>query len=78
MKIAEQISVPVLALCSKDEPESEYAAFKPVLKVENRFVHYPEMVHGWMSARGDLSKEEVRRDFDRGYAIVLEWFQKHL
>ncbi|TKA75331.1 hypothetical protein B0A55_05558 [Friedmanniomyces simplex] len=34
----------------------KYADFKPVLRVENRF---ERMVHGWLSARGDLEKEEV-------------------
>jgi len=72
------VSVPLLALCSKDEPESEYAHFKPALSVEHRFEHFPEMVHGWLSARADLSKEEVRQDFQCGYDMVIDWCQKHV
>jgi hypothetical protein len=76
--IAEQVSIPLLALNSKDEPESEYEHFEPALKVEHHFEAFPEMVHGWLSARGDLSKENVRRDFDKGYLMMLEWFDKYL
>jgi len=76
--LASQISVPLLALCSKDEPESEYQDFKLALKVEHRFEMFADMVHGWMSARADLSKANVQADFDRGYAMVLEWFEKHM
>jgi len=77
-KIAAEVSVPLLCLCSKDEPASEYAKFKPALKFEHRFEMFPEMVHGWLSARGDLGKEGVRRDFQKGYAMVVEWFDAHL
>lgn len=52
--------------------------FKPALKVESRFEHFPGMVHGWMSARGNLGEEEVRKDFDRGYEMILEWFGVYL
>lgn len=76
--IASQVSIPLLALCSKDEPESEFMDFKPALKVEHGFEMFPEMVHGWLSARADLSKPAVQEDFDKGYRMMLEWFQKHL
>ncbi|OQO13751.1 hypothetical protein B0A48_01981 [Cryoendolithus antarcticus] len=77
-KVAGEVTVPVLALCSKDERESEYAEFKPALKTEHEFHEFPEMVHGWMAARGDLGSPEVERDFWRGYELVLHWFQQHL
>jgi dienelactone hydrolase len=76
--IAAKIKAPILALLSKDEPESDYAAFKPALKVDHSIVHFPTMVHGWLSARGDLAKLEVRKEFDKGYDMMLEWFGKHL
>lgn len=78
VEVASQITAPLLALCSKDEPESDYAKFEPALKVEHRIVRFPNMVHGWLSARGDLAKSEVRRGFDQGYDMILEWLDKYL
>ncbi|CAK4032396.1 AIM2 family [Lecanosticta acicola] len=77
-EVAERVAKPILALCSKDEPESDYAHFKPYLKVDAKFVHFPKMIHGWMSARGDLYRPEVQRDYQRGYEIVAEWFMRYL
>lgn len=77
-EIAERIARPILALCSKDEPEKEYAHFQPHLKVDANFIHFPDMVHGWMSARGDLWKTEVQIQFQRGYEMLAEWFSRYL
>lgn len=76
--VAAEVSAPLLSLCSKDEPEKEYAHFKPELKVEHRFEHFPNMVHGWLSARGDLANVRVRAGFEEGYNMMLDWFRKHL
>ena len=77
-EIAESVIVPILALNSKDEPETQYAHFKPHLKVEARFEHFPTMLHGWMSARGDLQKSEVLKAFQKGYDMLVEWFDRFL
>ncbi|KAF2717337.1 alpha/beta-hydrolase [Polychaeton citri CBS 116435] len=77
-EIAGKVSVPLLALCSKDEPESYYKDFKTALRVENRFEVFPEMVHGWLAARGDLAKPIVREQFNQGYQMVIKWMQGHL
>ncbi|KYG44059.1 hypothetical protein M433DRAFT_70282, partial [Acidomyces richmondensis BFW] len=68
----------LLALFSNDEPESDYADFVPLLKVPHRLVRFDDMVHGWPYARGDLSQEEVRKGYDNGYALMIEWFEKNL
>lgn len=36
------------------------------------------MLHGWMSARGDLSNPEVEEQFQGGYRMLAQWFEKHL
>lgn len=33
---------------------------------------------GWMSARGDLDDEEVKKEYERGYKIVGDWFGKFI
>lgn len=77
-EVARQITIPVVVLCSKDETEEEWRPFRDSLQVPYRMNLYPDMVHGWMSARGDLEDEEVRRAFKQGYELVLEWFREHL
>jgi len=74
-EVAAEVSVPYLALCSKDEPEEMYKDFEKLLKVPKKIVPFPEMVHGWLSARADLSKPKVREEYDRGYEMILEWFR---
>jgi len=76
--IAETVSRPLLALNSKDEPDSEYKDFQQAIRVTTRFVDFPNMVHGWLSARGDLSKRDVREEYDCGYEMMLEWLGKYL
>jgi hypothetical protein len=39
---------------------------------------YQEMVHGWMSARGNLANEEVKKEWVRGYSSVGGWFGKFI
>jgi len=75
---APRIACPLLVLCSKDEPESDYAEYVPLLKVPHSVVRFDDMVHGWLSARGDLERGEVRKGFDNGYALIGEWFRRYL
>lgn len=35
-------------------------------------------VHGWMAARGDLEQEKVKKEYERGYKLVLDFFHKHM
>lgn len=77
-ELAASIARPLLVLCSKDETVSEYAHIRPHLRVEARFSHFPGMVHGWLSARGNLSRYEVQQDFQRGYEMLGHWFAQHL
>lgn len=77
-EIAETVERPILALCSKDEPENTYAHFKPHVKSEFKAIHFDEMVHGWMSARADLYKVDVQKQFQQGYGLVAEFFNQRL
>lgn len=75
---AQKVSRPILALCSKDEPQSIYAHFKPHLQSTFKAIHFPSMVHGWMSARGDLYKVDVQREFQQGYELIAQFFAQRL
>jgi dienelactone hydrolase len=68
-------------LASGGEEKEKVEAYKEGLEkngkgylVERR----EEMVHGWMSARGDLGNEIVRREYGRGYQKLVDFFGKYL
>jgi len=75
---AEKITIPHLVLASKDEDPGQIREFEEGLKGEKYVETFGGMIHGWMSARGDLEDEEVRKEYERGYKTVLEFFEKHL
>lgn len=78
VEVAEAVTIPLMALCSKDEPEKDFAHFQPALKVPNYFEVFETMVHGWLSARAELDKDDVLTEFNRGYAMMADWFKKYL
>ena len=74
---AENIIIPTCLLASEEEKES-IGTWVKKLKVENYIERFDDQIHGWMSARADLEDENVRKEYERGYRIFLEWFAKHL
>lgn len=74
---AKNIHVPFATLASKDEPADDVAAFKANLQVPNHVETFPTQIHGWMAARSDLEDPEVRKEYERGYKTVLDFFHKH-
>jgi dienelactone hydrolase len=75
---AAKITVPTCMLASEDESVEEVKEWEEALKVEKLVEVFPDQVHGWMSARGDLEDEKVRGEYERGYKIFLEFFAKFL
>lgn len=82
---AQQISIPMMILASNEENEEEVRDYEKGLTKEGggkggeKYVEtFENMIHGWMSARGDLDNEEVRKDWVRGYTLVGEWFGKFI
>lgn len=72
------ISTPVLVLRSKDESEDKWHQFQHGLKVPYQTINFPDMVNGWMSARGDLSDEKVQEGFQKGYQPYLTGSSLHV
>lgn len=72
------IKIPYLMLPSGEEPKDDVAAWEKEVKVDHKVEWFEDQVHGWMAARSDLSKENVKKEYQRGYQLVLEWFQAHL
>jgi len=72
------VTIPYLMLPSKDEPKDDVAAWEKGVKVQHKVEWFPTQIHGWMAARSDLEDPEVKKEYERGYKLVLEWFGKHL
>ncbi|KAF3008818.1 hypothetical protein E8E13_010676 [Curvularia kusanoi] len=72
------ITIPYIMLPSGDEPKDDVEAWQKGVKVPNVVEWFPDQVHGWMAARGDLSQDKVKKEYERGYKLVLDFFHKHL
>jgi dienelactone hydrolase len=72
------ITIPYIMLPSGDEPKDDVEKWQKGVKVPNVVEWFPDQVHGFMAARGDLSQEKVKKEYERGYKLVLDFFHKHL
>ena len=61
-------------LGSEEEKAEDLATFGNALKVEKHIERFDDQLHGWMSARADLSDEKVRKEYERGYKTILDFF----
>ena len=76
-KDAEHVKIPLILLASSEEPADEVTKFEAALKVPKHVETFDDQIHGWMAARGDLSKERVKEEYIRGYKTVLDFFGKN-
>lgn len=74
---AENVTIPYAMLPSKDESKEDVEKWEKGIKTEHIVEWFPTQVHGWMAARSDLENEEVKKEYERGYKIVLDFFAKH-
>ncbi|RFU31155.1 hypothetical protein B7463_g5170, partial [Scytalidium lignicola] len=75
-KDAENISIPFFVLPSKDESKEDVTNFEATLKGPKKVEWFPDQEHGWMAARG-LSDDKSKQEYERGYGLVAEWFDRH-
>ena len=75
---APNIAVPMCVLASKEEDAEAVKAFEKALKVPSQVHTFDDQVHGFMAARGDLKDERVRKEYERGYQTLLDFFHKYL
>lgn len=74
---AKSVGIPMAVLASKDEAPADVQAFKETLKTPSLVETFPTQIHGWMAARSNLEDEEVKKEYERGYKTVLEFFHQH-
>jgi dienelactone hydrolase len=72
------ITIPFAMLPSGDEPNHDVAAWEKGLKVPHIVEWFPDQIHGWMAARSNLEDEKVKKEYERGYKTVLDFFHKHV
>jgi hypothetical protein len=75
---ASMVSIPFLMLPSKDEDKEAVAGFEKNLKVTKEVHTFDDQIHGWMAARGDLSDEKVKKAYEKGYQLVLNFFHEQM
>ncbi|KAI0880507.1 alpha/beta-hydrolase [Annulohypoxylon maeteangense] len=78
---AEALTAPHICLASPGEPADIVAQYKEILEKPGRVgvvETYESMFHGWMGARANLDDENNKKEFERGYNQVAEFFGKYL
>lgn len=74
---AKKVRVPMMILASGDESRDIVEQYAKGLTVAKRVEVFGDQVHGFMSARADLTDEHVRKEYHRGYGLALQFFEKH-
>jgi len=72
------IKIPYIMLPSGDESKDDVKKWQEGIKVPHVVEWFPDQIHGWMAARSDLSQEKVRKEYERGYKMVLDFFHTHM
>jgi len=75
---AAKVTIPFAMLPSKDEPKEDVEKWQQQIKVKNIVEWWPNQVHGFMAARGDLKDSAVKADYEKAYKLVLDWFHETL
>ena len=75
---AKGIKIPLCMLASGDEDATAVKKFGENLSVDHHVETFGDQVHGWMAARGDLENERVRKEYERGYGTLLDFYHEHL
>jgi dienelactone hydrolase len=65
-------------LPSGEESKEDVQKWQDGIKVQHKVEWFPDQVHGFMAARGDLEQEKVKKEYERGYKMVLDFFHKHM
>jgi len=75
---AEKLSIPFMMLPSKDEDKETCEKHKAAQKTPGFTEFFPTQVHGFMAARSNLSDPEVKKEYERAYKLVLDFFHDHV
>ena len=71
-------TIPFAMLPSKDEPKEDVEKWQQNIKVKNIVEWFPDQIHGFMAARSDLSDPNVKKEYERAYKLLLDFFHEHM
>ncbi|KAK4999335.1 serine/threonine-protein kinase dbf2 [Elasticomyces elasticus] len=72
------VTVPYAMLPSKDEDKEAVEKWEKGLKVKGVVEWFPDQLHGFMAARGDLEDANVKKEYERAYGFLLNFFHTHM
>lgn len=75
---AANVTVPMCLLASRDEPAEDVKKYDEALTVPKHVETFGDQIHGWMAARADFEDAKGKKEYERGYKTVLDFFAQHL
>ena len=76
---APKIHIPTIVLASKDEDAAAVREFEEKLGTQTKHVEtFGDQIHGWLGARSDLKDKRVKEEYERGYGVLLKFFEEHV
>ncbi|KAF2770325.1 hypothetical protein EJ03DRAFT_270617 [Teratosphaeria nubilosa] len=72
------ITIPFAMLPSGDEPKEDVEKWQQAIKTKNIVQWWPNQVHGFMAARGDLKDPAVKADYEKAYQLLLTFFHENM
>ncbi|KAH9908316.1 hypothetical protein F4778DRAFT_716861 [Xylariomycetidae sp. FL2044] len=75
---AKTVTIPMAVLASAGEDAAAVKQYGENLKGVKHVETFGSQVHGWMSARADLDNAHVRKEYERGYKIAVDFFDKYV
>jgi len=72
------VTIPFAMLPSKDEDKEAVEKWQQAIKVKNVVEWWPNQIHGFMAARGDLSDAKVKEDYEKAYNLLLNFFHENM
>ena len=65
-------------LPSTGESQEEVEKWQKAMKVKNIVQWWPNQIHGFMTARGDLKDPAVEADYKKAYQLLLYFFHDNI
>ena len=75
---AAKATVPIMMLASNGEPADKVEEFEKALTVPHVVETFATQKHGWMSVRGDMADPEIKKEYERGYQMAVDFLGKHM
>ncbi|KAF4551811.1 Dienelactone hydrolase-like protein 3 [Elsinoe fawcettii] len=72
------VSIPYIMLPSKGEDKGDVEKWQQGIKVKHQVEWFSDQEHGFMAARGDLKDPSVKKQYERGYNLLLNFFHENI